>query len=222
MKPIILAIETATDACSAALVVDQQIYCRYELAPKAHTDLILPMIRALLLEANLALEDITALAVGRGPGSFTGVRIAISLAQGMAYGLNVPVYPVSTLEALARQALERNTEKTRIIPALDARMSEIYTAVYDGMLNCIVSERVCSPQDLCIAYPHHNILAIGSGWDAYPDRAIPHIPHCHPQAKHIAQIALQQINQGLPGLPAEKVLPIYLRDNVAKRPSAVN
>lgn len=194
-----------------ALIAKGQAFSRFQIAPKAHTHLLLPMIREVLAQAQLTLQDLTAIAVGRGPGSFTGVRIAISMAQGLAYGLDLPVFPVSTLSALALQAKEQIATGV-IIPALDARMSEIYVAV-DG------DEKVCSPEIL--KEYSENVIAIGSGWDAYY-HLIEHPPmaylaQCHPQAIHIAKIALQQISQGLPGQKAQAVVPVYLRDKVAEK-----
>src|SRR5690554_2590516 len=106
----ILAIETATEACSAALLIDDAILERYELAPQRHNRLILPMIESLLAEAGIKISQVDAVAFGRGPGSFTGVRIAAGVAQGIAFGADLPVVPVSTLAALAQDALTEASE----------------------------------------------------------------------------------------------------------------
>ena len=121
----LLALDTATEACSAAVLADGEVLERYELAPRRHAALILPMIESVLAEAGLEISQLDAIAVGRGPGAFTGVRIAIGIAQGIAFAADLPVALVSTLAALAL-GTARDTGATRIAAALDARMGEIY------------------------------------------------------------------------------------------------
>jgi tRNA threonylcarbamoyladenosine biosynthesis protein TsaB len=131
----LLALDTATEACSAAVWVDGTVLERYELAPRRHAALILPMIEAVLAEANLSPLQLDAIAFGRGPGAFTGVRIAVGIAQGIAFAADLPVIPISTLAALALGAAQE-TGYSRIAAALDARMGEVYWGVYavaDGM-----------------------------------------------------------------------------------------
>src|SRR5262245_12294997 len=131
LKPKLLAIETSTEACSAALYSTKGCLWRFEIAPKAHASLLLPMIESLLAQAQLSLDQLDAIAVTRGPGSFTGVRIGIGVAQGLSYGLNLPVYEVSTLDALALEAMSHvGIESATIVVALDARMNEVYAALY--------------------------------------------------------------------------------------------
>jgi tRNA threonylcarbamoyladenosine biosynthesis protein TsaB len=218
-NPIILAIETATDACSCALITaDNVVLERVEQIPRAHTQLIFPMITELLSTAQLQLSQIEAIAVGRGPGSFTGVRIAVSVAQGLAFGLNIPVYPISTLAALALQGKEQAPNAVLIVPALDARMQEIYSALYqvqDNLLVEIMPEYVGPPypQDLA-----SGAVALGSGWDSYPPGSnVQWLKQCVPLARHIGLLALAQISQGNPGMLAKEVLPVYVRDNVAAK-----
>lgn len=237
MKNTLLAIETATPACSAALIHQGQYYCRFQFAPKEHTHLILPMVESLVQEAGIRMSDIQAIAVGRGPGSFTGVRIAMSVAQGLAFGLDIPIYPISTLEALAYQAREHLQigENTQVIPALDARMQEIYIGDYQyhtpqKMLIGDAGEKVGSfAQIASMVNPHApQVITLGSGWDllsqeAQTDLGLPylpyhHLPNCHPHAKHIAYLALEQIQAGNKGVAAEEATPVYLRDNVAAKP----
>ncbi len=143
----LLALETATEACSAAVWVDGAVLERYEIAPRRHAVLILPMVEAVLAEAGLTMNQLDAIAVGRGPGAFTGVRIAIGIAQGLAFAGDLPVVPVSTLAALALGAA-REMGQTRIATALDARMGEIYWgtwAVSDDGVALLGEERVCAP-----------------------------------------------------------------------------
>jgi tRNA threonylcarbamoyladenosine biosynthesis protein TsaB len=123
----ILALDTATEACSAAIIVDSEISEKSLIAPRRHADLILSMIDELLSDSGVALSELDAIAFGRGPGAFTGIRIAAGIVQGLAYGADLPVIPISTLAALAQGT---NENSDFIISAIDARMSEIYTAIY--------------------------------------------------------------------------------------------
>jgi tRNA threonylcarbamoyladenosine biosynthesis protein TsaB len=236
MKTTILAIETATDACSAALLHADHLYSRFEITPKEHTQRILPMVRALLNEAHLSLEALDAIAVGRGPGSFTGVRIAMSVAQGLGFGLNIPLFPISTLEALALQMCEEiETEKAQdclIVPAIDARMHEIYGAIFkptplQGV--CMVHpEAVFSPESftrILAEYSSKWIMAIGSGWAEYSAQMMQQPLKVHvfsksaPDARHIAKLAQKQIQDGQKGISALQARPTYLRDKVAEKPA---
>jgi len=215
--PIILAIETATPACSAALIMGERVLSRFEVTQNQHIQLILPMIESLLFEAKVTLHDITAIAVGRGPGSFTGVRIALSVAKGLGYGLHLPIYPISTLEALAYQVKETGEENSIIVPAIDARMGEIYVAVYQiksKKLNSLQEEHICSPTNFInnMNFPGEKIVTIGSGWES------PVLANGYPRAKHIGLIAYEQIEKGITGDTAMNVLPVYLRDKVAEYP----
>ena len=126
----ILAIETSTEACSAALLTDNQLFSRFELAPREHTKLIIPMMDELLAEAEINLKAIDAIAFGQGPGAFTGLRIATGVAQGVALAIDKPLIGISTLEALAWQVRTEANNGQKIIAALDARMGELYWAIY--------------------------------------------------------------------------------------------
>ena len=118
----LLAFETATEACSVAVYVDGEVRERFEIAPRRHAELALPWAEQLLAEAGMAKSQLDAIAVGRGPGAFTGVRLAIALAQGIALALDRPLLPVSTLARLG----DAGAEATRILAAIDARMGEVY------------------------------------------------------------------------------------------------
>ena len=213
----LLALETATEACSAALLVDGAVLERYEFAPRRHTALILPMVEALLAEAGLTLQQLDALAVGRGPGAFTGVRLAISVAQGLAFGADLPVAAVSSLAALAWAAVQE-TGETHIATALDARMGEVYWAtwVQSGVgLTLQDAEQVCAPEAVTAA--GGSWFGVGSGWLSYAPQLAPQVVNHgwlgerYPRAAAVAQLGAAQ-----PALwvAAEQVLPVYVRDRV--------
>jgi tRNA threonylcarbamoyladenosine biosynthesis protein TsaB len=219
----LLAIDTTEAGCSAALLVDGGLTERFEHAPRRHSELLLPMMDELLGEAGVALTELDALAFARGPGSFTGIRIATAVVQGAAFGAGLPVVPVSSLQALA-QGVARTTDASAVCVALDARMHEVYYAAYrctdhrvDGV---IVEERVCPPD----AVPVPDVPgwhAAGSGWRAYGDRLAsrcgdPVAIHADRQirAGDVALLAARLYRSGA-GVSADQALPIYLRDQVA-------
>ncbi|MEK7708231.1 MAG: tRNA (adenosine(37)-N6)-threonylcarbamoyltransferase complex dimerization subunit type 1 TsaB, partial [Pseudomonadota bacterium] len=139
----ILALETSTEFCSVALYLDGKIFNKEILAERRHSEILLPMVHELLEESALALQQLDGIAFGAGPGSFTGLRIACGVAQGLAYATNLPVIGISTLEAVAQQIDEQ-----KIIVALDARMGEIYHAAYQRLTN--YDWQVISPPTLCL------------------------------------------------------------------------
>lgn len=224
----ILAIETATEACSAALLMDGEILERYELAPRRHAMLILPFADALLQEAAVKLAQLDAIAFGRGPGSFTGLRIAAGVAQGVAFGAGLPVVPVSTLAALAQGALQQHGGEA-VLAALDARMQEVYWGVYrrqaDGLVALDGTETVCSAADVPAPVSAEWIGA-GSGWGSYGEALAarcglaPQQVHadCYPRAADVARLAEQLFYQGF-AFPPQQAIPSYLRDNVASKPA---
>lgn len=229
--PILLAIDTATEACSAALSFDGKIIERSELAPRKHAELILPMIESLLAEAGLTRRDLQGIAVGRGPGAFTGVRLAISVAQGLALGLDLPVVPVSSLAALALDAPDDAEHRgNAILAVIDARMGEVYTGAFrraaDGLVEAISDEAVGSaekwilPQNPQMQNAQWSV--VGSGWDAYRDALATRLPappafadgKRYPQARAVLRLASPRFNRG-EGCAPEAALPVYLRDKVA-------
>jgi tRNA threonylcarbamoyladenosine biosynthesis protein TsaB len=217
----LIAIETSTESCSAALLRDGALIERSELAPRRHAELILPMIEALLDEAGVSRRQLDAIAVGRGPGAFTGVRLAISVAQGLALGLDIPVVPVSSLAALAQDAPAAAAQM--ILAAIDARMGEIYAGAFrrgaNGLVELIGEESVGQAGDFILPQVHS---IVGSGWDAYGTVLATRLPAAplfadgarYPQAHAIAQLAAPQLAAGR-GLAPELALPVYLRDKVA-------
>lgn len=223
----LLAFDTATEACSAALLINNSIIERFEVAPRAHARLLLPMLDSLLNEAELRLTDLDAIAFGRGPGSFTGLRIAASVAQGLAFGADLPVLPISSLTALARAAFE-NSIASHVLAAIDARMDEIYWAAYvrdaQGEPLRLGDEQVGSAQGLCLP-EGADWYGIGSGWAAYEallrpqfgSRLIACDPAALPHAAQIVRLAVLDFVAGK-AVAAEQALPVYLRNQVAQRP----
>lgn len=223
----LLALETTTEACSVALVHGDELLVRSELAPRRHTELALPMADALLAEAGLARTALDAIAVGRGPGAFTGVRIGVALAQGMALALDLPVVAVSSLAALALEAEvdDAALDDAAILAVIDARMGEIYAGAYrhdaGGGLVELMPECVLEPGRLqlpeALAW-----LVVGSGWATYADVLAPMLGDRlrsaegarYPQAARVAELAVREYQAGRAVAP-ELALPVYLRDKVA-------
>lgn len=219
----LLAIDTTEEACSAALSIDGVLIERFELAPRRHSELVLPMMDTLLAEAGLSLRGLDALAFGRGPGSFTGVRIAASVIQGAAFGADLPVVPVSSLQALAQGAW-RSSRAAAVLSALDARMSEVYWGAYradhSGIMRAAIDECVCAPETVPVP-TGHDWHAVGSGWGSYqavlstrctPRAAVDGTAQVH--AQDVATLAAALFVEGA-GVPAEQALPVYLRNEVA-------
>jgi tRNA threonylcarbamoyladenosine biosynthesis protein TsaB len=225
----VLAIETASAACSAALYIDGQVEERYALAPRQHAALILPMVESLLASAELTVSGLDALAFGQGPGAFTGVRIAASAAQGIAFAADLPVVPVSTLAALACGAM-RDTNGTHAMVALDARMDEVYWGVYTrdagGLPVLQGREAVTGPATVAVPDGDHWVAA-GSGWGAYADLLMPRagerivrvLPDLEPRAYDVALIGADRYGRG-EAVCAGDAVPVYLRDQVVRAPGA--
>lgn len=168
----ILAIDTATEACSVALWNDGTVNAHFELCPREHTQRILPMVQDILTTSGTSLTDINALAYGRGPGSFTGVRISIGIAQGLALGAELPMIGVSTLMTMAQGAWRKNGA-TRVLAAIDARMGEVYWAEYqrdeNGIWHGEETEAVLKPE---LVHERMQQLSgewvtVGTGWQAW-------------------------------------------------------
>ena len=223
----ILAIETATTACSAALYVDGEVQQRHSLAPRQHAALILPMVESLLAAAELAVTQLDALAFGQGPGAFTGVRIAASAAQGIAFAANLPVVPVSTLAALAGGAM-RESGASQVMAALDARMDEVYWGIYtrgrEELPELQGRETVAFPGGVAIPEAG-DWIAAGSGWQAHAEtlmarageRVVRVLPDLEPVARDVAVIAAGCLARGETARPGD-ALPVYLRDRVVRAP----
>lgn len=218
----LLALETSTEGCSVALLADGAVHSRSEVAPRRHAELLLPMCEGVLADAGLRRSQLDAIAVGRGPGAFTGVRLAISAAQGIALALDIPVVPVSSLAALA---LEAPADAGSILAVIDARMGEIYAGVFrrgdDDLVHELAAETV-GPADALQVPPGRRWDIVGTGWDTHADAirsrldAPPRSARglCYPQATSIARLAAPRFASGH-GLAPEQALPVYLRDKVA-------
>lgn len=223
MSTQILAFDTATEACSAALMVgNTMISERFVVASREHTQRILPMIHHLLTEAGITLKNLDLLAFGRGPGSFTGVRIGISVAQGLALGADLPFTGISTLATLAQGAW-RQTGASQVLTAIDARMGEIYWAQYrkiNGIWLADDKEIVVTPAALTALTANlRGIWAIaGTGWQAYPTLVCANKVHQNlkqvllPSAQDMLPLALHHWCNGSYCSISQQIEPTYLRN----------
>jgi tRNA threonylcarbamoyladenosine biosynthesis protein TsaB len=223
----LLAVETATEACSAALMIDGDITEQFCITTNGHSKLILPMIDSLLANVGLQPADLDCLAFGCGPGSFTGVRIATGIIQGIAFALDLPVVPVSNLAAVAQDFFDHFDENLAFV-AMDARMNEIYWGVYqrnaNGFAELLGKEAVLPAND--IEHPDLSGVGIGSGWKPYHQelstRLYYHLIRYEadnlPRARAVARLGLEGFKQGK-AVAAEYAMPVYLRDKVAKKES---
>ena len=221
----LLAIETATESCSAALLDDQEIIFVSELAPRRHNELILSMCEQVLAKAETSLSQLDAMAFGRGPGSFTGVRLAASVTQGIALGQDLPVVPVSSLAALAQAAYEQ-TQYVQVLACIDARMKEVYCGLYElnnHYMQLVNEEKVIAPHHANFEVSD-DCYGAGSGWQTYAQelsqslgKEIVFTSDVFPQAEFIAKLAADYFREKK-YVSAVEALPIYIRDNVAEKP----
>lgn len=221
----ILAIDTATEACSAALWNDGNTCAHFELCPREHTQRILPIVQDILTQGGVSLTDLDALAFGRGPGSFTGVRIGIGIAQGLALGAELPMIGVSTLATMAQGAW-RKQGASRVLAAIDARMGEVYWAEYQrdaqGVWHGENTEAVLKPEVVQqrLAELEGEWATVGTGWAAWPDMTqganvtLSDGDVLLPEAEDMLPIACQLLEQGKT-VAVDKAEPVYLRNEVA-------
>lgn len=217
----LLAIDTATERCSVAARIDALWLERSVDTQRGHADVVLSMVDDVLKEGGLRLRDLAGIAYGRGPGAFTGVRIAIGVVQGLAFGAELPTAGVSNLAAVAQQVA---TEGRRILVCMDARMNEVYWARFErdasGLVNAVGPERLTAPD--AVDTPHMNIegdidVIAGSAPAAYPQLAtrfssIPQIAVL-PRAREILLLGERELREGRGG-SAFDAQPVYLRDQV--------
>jgi tRNA threonylcarbamoyladenosine biosynthesis protein TsaB len=220
----VLALDTATEACSVSLSLDGQRWHRYLELERGHAEQLLPMVESLLAEGGIALPDLDAIAFGRGPGGFTGVRLAASVVQGLAFGASVGVVPISDLSAVALRARELSPDARRILVANDARMREVYWAEFDAadVLMPLAGEHVGPPAQVPVQEDALPWVAAGRGLRAWPDladrcrvRGATVLDSLLPRAAEILELALPSVAAGRLLDPAE-ALPVYVRDRVAE------
>lgn len=232
----LLALDTASELCSAALWLDAQVLARESHAPRAHAALILPMVDALLAEAGLALTALDAIAFGRGPGAFTGVRLAAAIAQGLGFASKRPLIAISDLRASAAQALQQAADTQAVLVCQDARMEEVYWGCFErgvAPAGAIPTVIAVGPEGVApaasVALPAQwgrgvSVIGAGTGFAAYPeltrrlqDRLTLTVPQLQPRAREIAWLAAQD---GMAAaIDAEEALPVYLRDRVTATPA---
>jgi tRNA threonylcarbamoyladenosine biosynthesis protein TsaB len=226
----LLAFELSTEACSVALWVDGDVRERHEIAPRRHAELALPWAEALLAEAGIAKSQLDAIAVGRGPGAFTGVRLGVAMAQGIALALDRPAVPVSTLAALAMRSLALGAgEGDAVLAAIDARMNEVYVATYrltrehDALRPMPTGiEQVLAPDAVPLPHPGGAWFAVGTGFGALGGALASRLPphwravdaEALPHAADIVRLAHAALLRGEAVAP-EMLEPAYLRNQVA-------
>ncbi|MEO6078602.1 MAG: tRNA (adenosine(37)-N6)-threonylcarbamoyltransferase complex dimerization subunit type 1 TsaB [Steroidobacteraceae bacterium] len=228
----LLALDTASAQCSVALLIDHELLIRELPTARDHAQLILPMIDSVLAEAGLTLRQLQGIAFGRGPGSFTGVRVAAAVTQGLAAGADLPVLPVSDLRALGQQALRRmrtaghESPAGSVLACMDARMGEVYWAAYAthaGQLGAsLTAECVAPAVDLVAQCPQPCVAASGRGLGAWPQiaallqiAAATQFADAEPHAQDVARLAVADLAAGAAWLDAAQAQPVYVRNQVA-------
>lgn len=224
-----LALDTSSLACSVALAADGDVAERHALAAREHTRLLMPMIKALLEEAGLSPEDLDAIVLGNGPGSFIGLRIAASVAQGIAYAAGLDIVPVSSLAAVAAQVMAESGA-TEVAVAQDAHVGEVYLGGFRrgaGELPEVwIAERLQSPTSIAElatgARRAGSRVAAGYGWRQYPEFLEANRAYldgvsevCYPAARHLLPLGEQRLRDG-GGIAPQELVPVYLRETVAR------
>lgn len=215
----ILALDASTETCSAAIWTEAGVVERHDPGAQ-HSERILAMVDELLAESGDTLSRLDAIAFGRGPGSFTGLRIAAGVAQGLAFGADIPVTPVSSLAALAQ-----GVDRPRVLAAFDARMNQVYIGAYsknaEGIVELVGTESVAAP--LAVPLPEgSDWVGAGNGWDQYHAVLLKHLHGCvsdwreqvYPRAREIGRLGALAFQAGK-AVSAELALPVYVRDDVA-------
>ena len=228
----LLGIDTATEGCSAALLIESDIRSCWAESERGHAERILQMVDDLLAEGGVALRGLDAIAFGRGPGSFTGVRLAASVTQGLAFGAGLPVIPVSDLQAVAQQ-LWRGAGSARapqgpkhVLVCNDARMQEVYWGCYasgdEGLMKPVGTEHVAPPERVTVPDDWHSFAGVGRGFAVHEGLRTRFSPRLNvlaerllPDAREVVQLAAAEYRAGRV-VGAEQALPVYLRDDVAR------
>ncbi|MBL4942032.1 MAG: tRNA (adenosine(37)-N6)-threonylcarbamoyltransferase complex dimerization subunit type 1 TsaB [Colwellia sp.] len=226
-----LAIDASTEACSVALQVNGKVYSRYDLCPQSHSLHLLPMVDAVLTEADIKLSQCDGLIFGRGPGSFTGVRIGVGVAQGLAFSVNLPVIGVSSLQTMAQLAFIKY-QQTQVFAAIDARMGEVYNGYFVLDDNNIMQTQSLSDQNgEAVTAPElvserlkgivsQPVYGVGTGWDAYNEQLYPLKSNngspevLFPNAEAMLIIGEAAFNRG-EGVTAQEAQPVYVRDTIS-------
>jgi tRNA threonylcarbamoyladenosine biosynthesis protein TsaB len=225
----LLALDTSSIACSVALQLDDVVTERHEEQPREHTRLLIPMIRSLLEESSIELAELDAIVLGNGPGSFIGMRIAASVAQGLAYGSGLNIVPVSSLAAVAAQVFAEH-DAAEVVVTQDAHMGEVYLGIFEadasGLPIAKIPERLQGQEaivELTVAAQGQRCSA-GFGWERYPlileknrnriDRLTDVV---YPRARYLLALG-EAKNRAARSIPPEDILPAYLRQKVADRP----
>lgn len=216
----LLAIDTSTENCSVALVHDGKMTTRDIESPREHSQKLLPFVEEVLGSAGVSLAELDGLVVGAGPGSFTGVRIGVSMAQGLAFSADLPVYPVCSLQALAQQAIRKN-DVAGVVACIDARMGEVYYALYANENGVAVAQ-----SEPAVAKPDTNLIdtgrlqgwgTAGTGWDVYADILDENheLKHSDNSRLPLAEDMLTVVNgAGVEPVQAEQLEPLYVRNEV--------
>lgn len=221
MMKTILVLDTATEACSVALFHQGKTTFLDELSPRTHTQRILPMVDELLSQAGISLKEVDVLGFGRGPGSFTGVRVGVGIAQGLAMGAELPVVPVSNLLAMAEAAYQQQGA-TEVVALIDARMNEVYFAQFSHSekgWQTLVAEQVCSPEKaIAQIQTDRRPTVVGTGWAAYSQFSEANLPLVEsditlPSARFMLPLVQQAVAQGKTQ-SAMEIEPVYLRNEV--------
>ena len=218
----LLALDTSSVACSAAVQIGSKVYSEYEEKPREHTRLLMPMIRALLAEADIDLSGLDGIVLGNGPGSFIGMRIAASVAQGLAFGANLKIAPVSSMAAVA--AAVSPSGAATVVVAQDAHMQEVYLGLYD-VLDGAVSDRIPERLQRCEAIEEladtDECVAAGYGWQRFPALLAANRAHLkvvsdvlYPHAASLLGLGVTAFERG-DSITAREVIPAYLRQKVA-------
>ena len=226
----LLALDTSSVACSVALQIDDEVTERHEEQPREHTRLLIPMIESVLQHGGVRIDELDAIVLGNGPGSFIGMRIAASVAQGLAFGAGLNIVPVSSLAAVASQVFAEH-DAVETVVTQDAHMHEVYLGIYcrgdDDAPVPVVPERLQTSSSIAEldGERHGPRVAAGFGWHRYPELlAVNHslfdavVDVCHPRAKFLLPLGASGLDGGA-AIPPADISPAYLRQKVAEKPA---
>lgn len=222
----LLAIDTSSNACSVALQVGDSISEKHVVEPREHTKILVPMIEELIREADTSLSDLDAVVLGNGPGSFIGMRIGASVAQGLCHGAGINIVPVSSLATIAAEVIREHGAEN-VLVAQDARMHEIYLGRFhadsEGLPTADDDERICGIGPLNL--PGADYVGAGGGWSKYADLLAQNsdvvsanIDVIYPRARYLVRLGSHAIQVGL-AIPPDALVPAYLRSKVAEIPA---